>query len=557
MDVSRLLMVLVVVMSTLGGKSEASISSCIHLDQDRYKLMKGEAFYYVPRFMEDVNLPDENITWYKNGPDYKNITTDEGQRIHYHGGALLLLNISDEDSGNYTARHITPSDECFYYPVRFEVFSENSRENLTYGSIKNSYQNKLIPCPSPVEHTCITFNGNFTWLKGNNLLPGKHEAHLRVENAQKADEDIYTCICTWTHNNKVYNSSGSRRLIVLGECFQIVEIVSPTSKEQLVDEGDSIKLNCTVYCGINAKRECRASWRVDGSSVNQIEGYNETTTLEIKELSKYTYSTAILTIERVSAKDFHYEFKCHVSGYYETSSSTLILKQRESITPVIIAGVCVVLIAMFAAMLVKYFAIDLALLLRPYLPPGRHNKDTRVYDAYVVYQTQSLDKETEEKLNKFVTKTLPSVLEEKCGYRLFIQGRDDIPGEDRVELVERCIKQSRRLMVILTPGTESEIMGNPTSDQTSVTGGLDYQVGLHYALMQREMSVILIQLGETGPQGYTHLPPGLQHLIRKSAPIRWPEGSQKVSKWNSRFWKRVRYLMPTIPAQKCDSSSII
>lgn len=52
-----------------------------------------------------------------------------------------------------------------------------------------------------------------------------------------------------------------------------------------------------------------------------------------------------------------------------------------------------------------------------------------MYDAFVVYQTQSLDEEAEEKLSSFVTKILPSVLEDKCGYRLFIQGRDDIPGE--------------------------------------------------------------------------------------------------------------------------------
>lgn len=55
--------------------------------------------------------------------------------------------------------------------------------------------------------------------------------------------------------------------------------------------------------------------------------------------------------------------------------------------------------------------------------------DTRSYDAYVVYETQSMDVVAEETLCRFVTQTLPSVLEEKCGYRLFIHGRDDIPGE--------------------------------------------------------------------------------------------------------------------------------
>ncbi|KAK5609187.1 hypothetical protein CRENBAI_014956 [Crenichthys baileyi] len=536
MDACRLFLSLVLMMSTPRGKSEASKSSCLNLDQDFYSLIKGEAFYYVSYAMDDTKLPDENITWYKNGPEIKNMTTNETHRIHYHGGALLFLNISANDSGTYTARHITPSGECFYYHLKIEVFNEINRENLTFGSIKNSDQNKKIPCPQHIEDTCTTFNGNFTWFKGTNLLPGHHEATLRVENAQKDDEDIYTCICTWTHNHKVYNSSGSRKLFVVGV---------------------RVKLNCTVYCGINAKLDCKASWRINGEPVNQMNGYNETTKLEIEDLSKNTFSTAILTIEMVSAKDFQHEFKCYGSGLYTTNATTFTFKQRESILPLITAGVCVFVVGVFAAVLLKYFAIDLALLFRPYFLPGRDNQDGRVYDAYVVYQTQSLDKETEKKLSNFVTKTLPSVLEDKCGYRLFIQGRDDIPGEDRVELVERCIKQSRRLMVILTPGSGSEMIKDPTSDHTSVIGGFDWQVGLHHALVQREMSVILIQLGETGSQGYTHLPPGLQHLIHKSAPIRWPEGLQKASKWNSHFWKRVQYLMPATPAKKSDLSTMI
>ncbi|PWA24087.1 hypothetical protein CCH79_00018771, partial [Gambusia affinis] len=535
----------------------ASDSSCFNLDQDRYKVIKGEAFYYVPLDLDDPNLPDANITWYKNGSKVMNITTDETHRIHYHGRALFFLNISANDAGHYSARHIEASGECFYYHVKIEVFDETSRENLTYGSIRNSDQNKNIPCPQPVKDTCKTFNGNFTWFKGKNLIPGEHKERLWVNDATKEDEDIYTCLCTWTHNHKVYNSSGSRRLVVLDQpLFPNVTIVSPSSKEQLADEGSSVKLNCTVYCGINAARDCEATWLINGNPATQMDGYNETTKLQIEDPSKRTFSTATLTIQRVSAKDFQHEFKCQGSGFYTVNSATLTLKQRESIIPLIISGTCVLLVAVFAAVLVKYFAIDLALLFRPYFPPGRQNKDVKMYDAYVVYQTQSLDKETEDKLSNFVTKSLPSVLEDKCGYRLFIQGRDDIPGEDRVELVESCIKQSRRLMVILTPGPGPEMVENPTSDQTSVIG-FDWQVGLHHVLVQREMSVILIQLGEMGPRGYAHLPPGLQHLIRQSAPIRWSKGSQTASKWNSRFWKRVRYLMPARPARKRDLSPVI
>ncbi|XP_028250206.1 interleukin-1 receptor-like 1 isoform X2 [Parambassis ranga] len=445
---------------------------------------------------------------------------------------------------------------CSNHPVSIIVFDVSHRRslNLTYGKVKNTDKKKKVLCPDPVKDTCQTFTGTFTWYKDLQFLPGEHDVELWIDMATKKDEGIYTCMCTWTHNNREYNSSGSRELIVPEEVIhKDIQILTPTDKEQFADEGSSIKLNCSIFCGINAKSKCDASWLMNGKPVSQSKGYSQSTNMVIESPSKNTISTAILTIDKVSVEDFQAEFKCVGDGFFTQKITTLTLKQRESIIPLVIGGVCVLVLCALTVVLVKWFAIDLALFFRPYCQPSSPNKDSRVYDAYVVYQTHDMDKATEDMLSEFVTKALPCVLEDKAGYRLFLHGRDAIPGEDRLELVEEYIKKSRRLIVILTPGSESEI----ATTQTSAMEEFDWQVGLHHALVQRDMCVILIQLGETGPQGYTHLPPGLQHLIRKSPPLKWPKGSPDALSWKSRFWKRVRYLMPATPARKYAQSSVV
>nr|XP_046261013.1 interleukin-1 receptor type 1-like isoform X2 [Scatophagus argus] len=501
MDTPWLLMVIFMVI-TSSEYSDTAEYHCEDLDLEPYNLLEGEAFYIVPYGVSD-NESDEFL-WYKNSSQIDLISTNETESVHFHRGKLFMLNLTTENSGFYTLRQKQSSGKCYNHHVKVEVFREKMAMELLYVEIHNSDVNKKIVCPDTVCETCETFEGKLTWMKDFIPIQG-HEKFLWVYNSTKSDEGIYTCACTWTYNHKVYKSSGSRRL----RLKDIVvphkpEIIPPTNKELFAEGGSEIKLKCSVYCGINVEDNCDASWYINEIPSIQKVGYNQTKNISVDSL-KNTFSTAILSIESVSSQDFQTEFKCVGKGTYEEVSQTFTLKRR----------------------------------------------DERVYDAYVVYQTQSMDKATEDRLCQFITKTLPYVLEEKCGYRLFIHGRDDTPGEDHLQLVEDCMKESKRLMVILTPCSGSEITDQRNaSGQGAVIGGFAWQLGLHHALIQREMNVILIQLGDIGPEGYTHLPLGLQHLIRKSAPIRWPEGSRDAAARNSRFWKRVRYLMPAIPAKR-------
>ncbi|MEQ2183217.1 Interleukin-1 receptor-like 1, partial [Goodea atripinnis] len=56
--------------------------------------------------------------------------------------------------------------------------------------------------------------------------------------------------------------------------------------------------------------------------------------------------------------------------------------------------------------------------------------DGKLYDAYVAYPNRGAFGFNEE-VEEFVLQTLPKVLEQACGYKLFIAGRDCLPGQGK------------------------------------------------------------------------------------------------------------------------------
>lgn len=56
--------------------------------------------------------------------------------------------------------------------------------------------------------------------------------------------------------------------------------------------------------------------------------------------------------------------------------------------------------------------------------------DGKLYDAYVAYP-QLCPSGCNEDVEAFAIHVLPQVLEKACGYKLFIAGRDCVPGQGR------------------------------------------------------------------------------------------------------------------------------
>ncbi|CAB1347228.1 unnamed protein product [Coregonus sp. 'balchen'] len=217
-------------------------------------------------------------------------------------------------------------------------------------------------------------------------------------------------------------------------------VLNTSAFRRLKVQGTTKKLKFEVFCGQNIEDNCHLC--------------------EVEISQRRSVFMAILTIDTVTMMDHQSQFKCVAMNDQKWISAVVSLK-----------------------------------------PKGL--TETSSYDAYVVYQIDGVDKGMEEKVCQFVSSILPTVLEQKCGFRLFINGRDDLPGIGS---------------------------GGQWGYSSSLTPAEDYdcQVGLHQALVHSAMSVLLIQLGDMGEGDYTHLPPLPAAPIPQECPFKVAEGKAGV-----------------------------
>ncbi|ELV11566.1 Interleukin-1 receptor-like 2, partial [Tupaia chinensis] len=187
------------------------------------------------------------------------------------------------------------------------------------------------------------------------------------------------------------------------------------------------------------------------------------------------------------------------------------------------------------------FKIDIVLWYRSAFPSTRNTEDGKLYDAYVLYPKPQRESQSHD-VEKLVLEILPEVLERQCGYKLFIFGRDEFPGQAVATVIDDNIKLCRRLIVIIVPESLSFSLLKNMSEE---------QIAVYNALIQDGMKVILIELERI--EDYTAMPESIQYIKQKHGSIQWSGDFTEQSQCaKTKFWKRVRYHMPP---QGCSASS--
>ncbi|KAB0393903.1 hypothetical protein E2I00_002558, partial [Balaenoptera physalus] len=422
---------------------------------------------------------------------------------------------------------------------------------LIYSTTSGSEKNSRIYCPTI---DLYNWTAPVEWFKNCEVLQGSryraHKSFLQIDNANSKDAGDYTCKFTHNENGVNYTVTATRSFTVIDKrSFSLLPVIiaPPQNETKEVEIGKPADLRCSACFGKGSQIMADVLWQVNRSN---IENFGEARIQVLQEQdqssrSELTCLNAVLRIADVKEEDLSLKYDCLAMNFRGLIMHTIRLRRKnptdQQITYYVLAGLSILfLLINVLVIILKAFWIEIILLWRDIARPHKTRNDGKIYDAYVIYPRNCKNSpEGASSVEYFVHQILPDVLENKCGYDLYIYGRDLLPGEDVATTVETSIQKSRRHIFILTPEVTH-----------SKEFTYEWEIALHNTLIQNDSKAILIEMEALCPPGglqIGELQDSLKHLVEVQGTIKWREDLvAKKQSLNSKFWKHVRYHMPVL-----------
>uniref|UniRef100_A0A8C4VSR7 Interleukin 1 receptor accessory protein like 1 n=1 Tax=Gopherus evgoodei TaxID=1825980 RepID=A0A8C4VSR7_9SAUR len=289
-----------------------------------------------------------------------------------------------------------------------------------------------------------------------------------------------------------------------------------------VNECNSANLTCRAFFGYSGDVSPLIYWMKGEKFIEDLDE-NRGIYIYIKEKLHYQYISQIVPsiIWKIKCQNPVFVFYC----YLQTLMYTVEL--AGGLGAILLLLVCLVTIY-------KCYKIEIMLFYRNHFGAEELDGDNKDYDAYLSYTKVDPDQWNQEtgEEERFALEILPDMLEKHYGYKLFIPDRDLIPTGTYIEDVARCVDQSKRLIIVMTP---NYVVRRGWSI-------FELETRLRNMLVTGEIKVILIECSELrGIMNYQEVE-ALKHTIKLLTVIKWH--GPKCNKLNSKFWKRLQYEMP-------------
>ncbi|KAJ8012962.1 hypothetical protein DPEC_G00048330 [Dallia pectoralis] len=528
-----------------------------------------------------------NISWY-NSKTWKELTGEKG-KIVVRGTTLWIFNIEMEDAGDYTCIIRTPSG-CFKQSnlliVNQIIPDTCSRPYATEQKLTNKVKGKLS-CPLK-NHIRTVDSYTIQWYKECEPITNSNplwdrfsifNEELDVSDVRPEDRGLYTCTVTFNlegHSGRVSETINGTVKMSYSLEPKIVEPVNDTVKAVL---GSPLKKNCRVFVPGTGKPTDTVIWMDENNFLSENHSHDVFQAPQIVTRDETgAWLERPLNFRVVKQEDFSINYTCWVFGFRSHVSAyfTLLPTDPNYMIPIGILLTGLLMIFTVSAFIYHCFKMDIVLSFRrmcPFLYTNTES-DGKLYDAYVTYPSLfggGVSGEAE----IFALHMLPQFLEERCGYKLFILGRDSLPGQAIVDAVEESIQASRRLILVYSGTTFGSQGHSDTNNDTNRTmdacQSFERQTAMHSALLEGSLQVILVELEKITPTQLDFFPESVLHLrnrqgavcLWKSSRLRWnrrlkcggrrekDEGEDIRGELalpslssSSRFWKELRYYMP-------------
>uniref|UniRef100_A0A8C6TH75 Uncharacterized protein n=1 Tax=Neogobius melanostomus TaxID=47308 RepID=A0A8C6TH75_9GOBI len=365
-------------------------------------------------------------------------------------------------------------------------------------------------CPFVAEHRPLHLGENV-------LIPWAHvvgRGFLKITNVTPGDAGTYTCFIDLSVGGQNYSAAWSVEMTLTNGMF-----LQSSSSDTFQRKGRSVELRCLADLGYSEDSHVHMYWLLN---YTHTENYPE---------RRRVKGVSTLVISEVHQELLNISISCCVKNAVGEDYGQLWLTQGHLLHFTMLLSLSLALLLLAAFM--YCCRVELVLASRDLRSRFSNNcvHDGKLYDGLVSCLLFSLQ-------------VLPQHLEGQWGYRLYVPGRDDCPGEAIHEALSEAVRKSRRLLLLLCgSGTQGPL----SSSEELQPLCFEQEVGLYDALTHKELRVILIEIG--GPVDYSCLPESVQYLRRTQGALRWrPRGRLGLLLRPERcFWNGLRYHMPPVP----------
>ncbi|NXF79060.1 I18RA protein, partial [Sclerurus mexicanus] len=528
---------------------EISLPGCTHVEpQIWYRAINGEEFVLqcvLPGSdttqIYNNSLPNQQkVKWFWHQKDEETLKIiKENSSLTLQGDALWFKPVRDSASGVYICM-IWGKIPCL--KIVLEVQTKKAAKCSGYDTnmlYLLAGSGNSITCPGTKCYSHIK-KADVKWYKdGHQIKLRKNRPSLKLKHNEiflnptyDKDAGIYVCdyilydnTTKWTMRTAVTVEVTAKKTI------HPPNFLYPNGVVILEAElGKPLELECRVQFGFETVSPMRVVWKRNNEE-NINEKLNQETSIYPKGLKGHTVLN-VATLKEVTEKDLRSNFTCFAENSVGNASAVIQLKRKQRV--VFLYVLCSAISTLFACVLCIAFIyqhwIEIVLMYRSYLVHNKSTGDGKEFDAFVSYAKLDSSESDSTLISeeKFALELLPDMLENKYGYRLCILERDILPGGAYTDEVVTAIKQSRRVIIILSPAYVS----GPSI--------FELQAAVNCALEDKRIKLVLIKFQAF--QEPETLPPAVKKALRILPIVTWkPFVSATPDK---KFWKYMRYHMP-------------